>query len=98
MIERMINAFLIVFLTSVSLQAVGPLIVLSIQLTFIIYRRPYVLRGWIRPSVVKSLMIVIVLLFLAAKVAPTSLALYIPLLILGCLLICEIYSCVKVVV
>jgi hypothetical protein len=39
MTERMVNAFLIVFLTSVSLQAFGPLIVLSIELSFIIYRR-----------------------------------------------------------
>jgi hypothetical protein len=97
MIERMVNAFLIVFLTSVSLQAVGPLIVLSIELTFILYRKPYVLRGWIRPSFVKLLMIIIVLLFLAAKVGPSSFTVYIPLLILGCLLICEIYSCVKLV-
>jgi hypothetical protein len=88
MIERMANAFLIVCLTSVSFQAVGPLIVLSIELSFILYRKPYVLRGWIRSSAIKSLMIVIVLLFLAAKVAPNSIAQYIPLLILGCLLIC----------
>jgi len=97
MIERMVNAFLIVFLTSVSFQAVGPLIVLSIELFFVVYHKPYVLRGWIRPTVIKSLMVVIVLLFLEAKVGSSSFSLYIPLLILVCLLICEVYSCVEIV-